>query len=105
MKKSILVGFMMLIVGVLLTGYAYLNNGENLINAKNWEIGFLKDSKRKVMLVKNIKFSKVSVNGDLNIIVKKGTKFGVVYQGEKKISRLLKLRMTFFQLMNTNHMG
>lgn len=92
MKKSILVGFMMLIVGLLLTGYAYLNNGENLINAKNWEIGFLKDSKRKVMLVKNIKFSKVSVNGDLNIIVKKGTKFGVVYQGEKKDQPTVKIK-------------
>ncbi|QYH52114.1 DUF4097 family beta strand repeat-containing protein [Liquorilactobacillus hordei] len=85
MKKTIIIGFFIMVIGLLLTGYGYIKNGAKPLYIDGWKPKVATRIEKKQILSKNVSFDKINVNDTINdIVITRGSHFQISYQGNKK---------------------
>ena len=84
MKKTIVIGLCIMLIGVFLTGYGYIKNGAKLLYLDGWKPQILMQIEKKQVLSKNTSFKKINIKDNTNdIVITRGAHYQVSYQGIK----------------------
>ncbi|KRN31605.1 DUF4097 family beta strand repeat-containing protein [Liquorilactobacillus mali] len=84
MKKTIIAGFFILMIGILFTGYGYMKKGANPLYIDDWKPKVLTKVASKKVLSKNVSFKKINIKDTTDdIVITRGSHYQVSYQGIK----------------------